>query len=213
MRPSSARDGRGRDQHATIGASWRRTSSTSSSCTSPWRSNPDQVAAGERVGGESPRPAALHGDAGAHRVSRALPADASRSSSGPRSSRRPARSSTRRTCRCRSGGLHAAMVKSSRPHARFSLHQEGRRRWRRSRNCCAQQYPDFQALITVGRHPDGREQPDRPGRGRPGLQRRRRHLGGRPDRAGGRGDDRHGPRGGGVHRAGVHRLRRPARRR
>ena len=91
------------------------------------------------------------------------------------------------------------------------LHQEGRRRWTHSRSCCGEQYPDFQAFVTVADIPEGRQQPHRPGRGRPRLQRRRGDLRGRPHRAGGRGDHRHGARGGRVHRAGVHRLRGPAR--
>ena len=48
-----SRDGRGRHQPRRTGGSWRRTSSTSSSCTSPLAVDPEQVDAGERVGGRT----------------------------------------------------------------------------------------------------------------------------------------------------------------
>ena len=63
--------------------------------------DPEQVAAANvSAANHHDRPLSL-GDAGVHRVSGTLPRDASRSSSAPPSSRPPARSSTRRTCRCR----------------------------------------------------------------------------------------------------------------
>ena len=39
------------------------------------------------------------------------------------------------------GGLHAAMVKSARPHARFAFTGKVRRRWTRSRSCCGSGSP------------------------------------------------------------------------
>ena len=63
------------------------------------------------------------------------------------------------------GGLHAVMVKSSRPHARFSSDEDGRRRSRRSRNMLREQFPGFPGVHHRGRHSDGRQQPDRAGRG------------------------------------------------
>ena len=74
------------------------------------------------------------------------------------------------------------------------------------------QYPDFQAFITVGRHPGGGHEPDRPGRATIRCSATAWSPRWAPHRAGGRGDHRHGAGGGGVHRGGVHRLRGPARR-
>ncbi len=56
------------------------------------------------------------------------------------------------------GGLHAVMVKSSRPHARFSFTRNAAR-WKRSRSCFGSGIPDFKAFITVADIPAGRQQP------------------------------------------------------
>ena len=53
------------------------------------------------------------------------------------------------------GGLHAAMVKSARPHARFSLHQDRSPTLEALQELLRQRFPGFQAFITVADIPEG----------------------------------------------------------
>ena len=138
------------------GVNWRKTSSTSSSCTSRWpsiRSKLPPTMCRRRIIAID---RSLHGTQECTEYPELFPV------TKPiikRAAFAQASGEVRYTqdIPVPTGGLHAAMVKSSRAHARFSSHAQGRHARGPPGIAPSGSIPDFKALITVADIPAGGE--------------------------------------------------------